>query len=60
MKKIYCKPVSERVLPEILRNVMNNLDAVSEQEKMSVYKDNSVDAGNALSGDSPIWDDTQK
>lgn len=60
MKKIYCKPVSERVLPEILRNVMDHLETVSEPEKMSVYKDQSVDASSALSGDSPIWDDTQK
>ena len=59
MKKIYCKPVSERVLPEILRNVMDNFEAVSEQEKLPISQD-PVDAGGALSGDSPIWDDTQK
>lgn len=59
MKKIYCKPVSERVLPEILRNVMD-FEVVSESATMPVDKDNPVDPKDALSGDSPIWDDTQK
>lgn len=59
MKKIYCKPVSERVLPEILRNVMD-FEVVSESETLPVVKDDPVDPGSALSGDSPIWDDTQK
>ena len=59
MKKIYCKPVSERVLPEILRNVMD-FETVSESATMSVIKDKPVDPSEALSGDSPIWDDTQK
>ena len=60
MKKIYCKPVSERVLPEILRNVMD-FDVVSETETLPADKDHPVvDPGSALSGDSPIWDDTQK
>ena len=60
MKKIYCKPVSERVLPEILRNVMDNFETVSESASLPVDKENPVDPGSALSGDSPIWDDTQK
>ena len=60
MKKIYCKPVSERVLPEILRNVMDNFETVSESATLPVDKDNPVDPGSALSSDSPIWDDTQK
>lgn len=59
MKKIYCKPVSERVLPEILRNVMD-FDVVSETETLPADKDHPVDPKDALSGDSPIWDDTQK
>ena len=60
MKKIYSKPVSERVLPEILRNVMDNFETVSESATMSVITDDPVDPSDALSGDSPIWDDTQK
>ncbi len=59
MKKIYCKPVSERVLPEILRNVMDNFETVSESATLPVSPE-PVDPGSALSGDSPIWDDTQK
>ena len=59
MKKIYCKPVSERVLPEIQRNVMD-FEVVSETETLPADKDHPVDPSEALSGDSPIWDDTQK
>lgn len=58
MKKIYCKPVSERVLPEIKWNVMD-FESDSESATLPISQD-PVDAGGALSGDSPIWDDTQK
>jgi len=58
MKKLYVKPESESVFPEITKTLLD--DTTSPDAYVGAYDEVAPDESTWKSNDSPIWDDTQK